>query len=271
MTSRSSPPRSRRLHASRAISAPAGSRLRTVGSLLAVLAAGMWFVVLLAPGASAAPRAIASVSTSSGTSCPTGSTCATIPADCPQGTTCPEVIVTPTQDIGSNQWVFINAENFPPGDPINVYYCADQFTLAQQDPVCMLQATPEIPNPQVVLTAAPDGSSSISFATQEDTNDGNSALTGKEPGTQTTGSFFCDDFSNPCSIDITDPKLGSGGVTNLVLNPNNAVAIPITFAGPSTGCPAATLLVSVSDAPNELVKVTPWPAEVASKSVSNTL
>jgi hypothetical protein len=224
-------------------------KLRVAGTLLAVLAAAMWFVMMTAPGASAtpSPRAIsdAAVSDTGGTSCPTGSTCATIPADCPVGTTCPEVILSPTTDVGSNQWVFISAENFPPNDPIYVYYCSDRFTLAQQDPVCMLQATPEVPNPQVVLTASPTGTSSISFATEEDTDDGNEPLDGKIPGTQTVGSFFCDDFVNPCSIDVTDPRLG--GTYNFVLNPSNAVAVPITFAKPSTGCPTATFVNTASE------------------------
>lgn len=223
-------------------------KARAAGTLLAVIAAGMWFVVMTAPDVSAAPRPHATesaVSRATGTPCPKGSTCATIPVDCPVGTICPEVILTPTTDVGNNQWVFVSAENFPPNDPINVYYCSDKETLARADPICMLEATPEIPNPQVVLTASPDGTSSISFATEEDTDDGNEPLDGKAPGTQTVGSFFCDDVTNPCSIDITDPRLG--GTENFVLNPNNAVAVPISFAKPSTGCPTATFVNTASE------------------------
>jgi hypothetical protein len=218
-------------------------RVRVAGSLLAVLATGLWFVVLSTPGASAAPtrQAVA------GTSCPVGSSCATIPAQCPAGTTCPEVILTPTTDLGSDQAVFITAENFAANAPIYVYYCSDRHTLAQADPVCMIGATPEMPEPEVVLTASPEGTSSISFATEEDTDDGNGPLTGKVVGTQTVGSFYCDDYTNPCSIDITDPLLDSGGGFNFVLNPNNAVAVPISFAKPSTGCPAATFVDTSSE------------------------
>ena len=108
--------------------------VRAAGSLLAVLAAGLWFVVLVAPGASAAPsaqgRQVAATPRTSGTSCPLGSTCATIPAKCPKGTRCPEVVLSPTGAGGPDQWVFISAENFPPGDPITVYYCSDKYTLA---------------------------------------------------------------------------------------------------------------------------------------------
>jgi hypothetical protein len=236
---------------SRAATAPAAPRvLHALGGLLAVLAAGMWFVVLLAPGASAAPKAHGLSAPTPATTtapCPAAATCATIPAKCPKGVTCPEVTVSPTSDLGPDQWTFVSAKNFPPGDPIYVYYCSDQFPLAKRDPDCMLQATPEVPNPQVVLTASPEGTSSISFATQEDTDDGNPALAGKVPGTQTVGSFFCDDFTNPCSIDITDPMLGSGGKTNFVLSPKNAVALPVTFAKASTGCPHATFVTTASE------------------------
>jgi len=176
-----------------------------------------------------------------------GSTCETIPANCPAGTTCPEVIVTPGTPLGPNQWVFVTAENFPPGDPIYIYYCSNQHTLAQQDPVCMLQATPELLNPQVVLTASPTGTASISFGTQQDANDGNPPLNGKIPGTQTVGTFFCDNFADPCSIDVSDPYLDSPGKLNFVLNPNNATAVPVTFAKSSSGCPSATFVNTGSE------------------------
>jgi len=211
--------------------------------VLAVVAAGLWFVVLVAPGASAQLKSHPAAVTHAAASCPAGSTCETIPTNCPAGTTCPEVIVTPST-VGPEQWAFVTAEDFPAGDPIYIYYCSNKFSLAKQDPVCMLQATPELLNPEVVLTASPTGSASISFGTQEDENDGNSPLTGKIPGTQTVGSFYCDDFGNPCSIDVSDPYLNNGGQLNFVLNPNNAVAVPITFAKSSSGCPKATFVTT---------------------------
>jgi hypothetical protein len=221
-------------------------RIRVAGRLLAVLAAGLWFVVLLASGASAAPTTRGPAAPATSRACPSASTCATIPSECPAGTTCPEVILAPTVGIGTNQWVFVTAEHFPPGDSIYVYYCSNKLTLSQADPDCMLEATPEIPVPQVVLTASPRGTASISFATEADADDGNAPLVGKEPGTQTTGSFFCDDLTNPCSIDITDPALGSTG-QSFVLNPDNAVAVPLSFAKPSSGCPLATFVSTSSE------------------------
>jgi len=224
-------------------------RLRVLGRVLAVVAAGLWFVVLVAPGASAAPTPHPAGMTNSASNgaCPVNSTCETIPASCPTGTTCPEVIVTPATALGPNQWVFITAENFPPGDPIYIYYCSSQYTLAQQDPICMLQATPELLNPEVVLTASSEGTASISFATQEDANDGNTPLNGKIPGTQTVGTFYCDDFADPCSIDVTDPYLDSDGKLNFMLNPNNAVAVPVSFAKSSSGCASATFVSTSSE------------------------
>jgi hypothetical protein len=227
-------------------------RLRVTGTLLAVLAAGMWFVVLSAPGASAALRphaaGVAATSATAGTSCPAGATCSTIPTDCPAGTTCPEVILTPTTGVGTNQSVFVSLENFPPNVKIYVYYCSDKIALAQADPLCMLHATPEIPQPQVDLFTSPEGSSSISFDTEEDTDYGYSPLTGFYPGESGAApNFYCDDYANPCSIDITDPTLDAGGGFNLVLNPDNAVAVPISFAKPSGGCPNAAFVNSTSE------------------------
>ncbi|MFZ0172065.1 MAG: hypothetical protein WAL04_10320, partial [Acidimicrobiales bacterium] len=223
------------------------SFLHTTGRLLAVLAAGLWFVVLLAPGASATSRPTVAAPHSETSSCPAGASCDTIPADCPSGTICPEIIISPATNLGQNQWVFLTAKHFPPGAIIYVYYCSDIYTLAQQDPLCMLQPTPELLNPQIGLTASPSGSASISFETEENANDGNTALVGKIPGTQTTGSFYCDDDPDPCSIDVTDPLLDSNGTVNLVLNPNNAVAVPITFQKPTGGCPLATFVSTASE------------------------
>ncbi|MGC9961455.1 MAG: hypothetical protein ABSE47_06080 [Acidimicrobiales bacterium] len=230
--------------------------IRTVGRLLACLAAGLWLVVLLAPSASAAPSTggpSAATSTVGTASCPKGATCETIPAKCPTGTVCPEIIVSPAANLGSNQWVFITAKHFPAGDPIYVYYCMDEHSLAyyakaQGGPLCMLQATAELLSPQVVLTASPSGTASISFATEENpSHDGNTAFNAKIPGTQTTGSFFCDDTPDPCSLDMTDPLLHSGGTVDLSLSPANAAAVPISFAKPTGGCPKANFVPTASE------------------------
>jgi hypothetical protein len=219
------------------------TRLRLAGRILAVLAAALWLVVLLAPGASASavPGRGGSTPTTVSAGCPKGSTCATIPARCPKGTKCPEVIVTPATSLGSDQWVFITAENFVPGNSIAVYYCQNTEPLSKHGPECMLEGTPDDVNPRVALTAGPNGAASISYAVQEDTDDGNPALDASVPGTATTGSFFCDNYDNPCSIDISDPQLGTTGFdTQLV--PKNTAVVPITFQKPSGGCLDATFV-----------------------------
>ncbi len=235
------------------MSGSAAGYVRMTGRLLAVLAVALWVVVLVAPHAGAASPAssgVASTPTSTpsqSSSCPRGSTCATIPEHCPTGRVCPEVIVNPAVDLGSNQWVFITAEHFPPGDPIYVYYCSNLVPLSKKEPVCMLQSTPEILNPEVILTASAAGSASISYETEEDVNDGNPALIGKVPGTETNGTFFCDDAPDPCSIDVSDPLYNSGGQTVLTLNPGNATVVPVTFAKPTGGCKQATFVPTASE------------------------
>ena len=230
--------------------------IRLVGRLLACVAAALWLVVMLAPGASAAPsRSGPSATTASAAApaCPKGAACQTIPAKCPTGTVCPEVIVSPATNLGSNQWVFVTAKHFPPGDPIYVYYCVDEHSLAyyanaQGGPLCMLQATAELLNPQVVLTASPSGTASISFATEENpSHDGNTAFDAKIPGSQTTGTFYCDDNPDPCSLDVTDPLLHSGGKVDLSLTPANATAVPVSFAKPTGGCPKASFVPTASE------------------------
>jgi hypothetical protein len=233
----------------RAITSKHLRRFQLGGRLLAVLAAGLWLLALFAPGVSAAPaRSEGPVAAphSRVSGCPAGATCATIPAKCPQGTTCPEIIISATTDLGGSQWVFVNAINFKPNDPIAVFYCSDKVPLAKAGPECMLSATSTDLNPRVALTASPSGSASISYAVQEDDPIGNPPLSATVPGTSTTGSFFCDDYTNPCSIDVSDPYIGST-TPNLQLTPNNTAVVPVSFAAASSGCPNGSTLSVASD------------------------
>lgn len=225
--------------------------LRTLGRLIAVVAVGLWFLVLVDPHASAAPApsslATTSATTTSSAKCPSGASCATIPQRCPKGTVCPEVIISPATSLGVNQWVFISVKHFNPGDPVDIYFCTDRHPLAKGGPLCMLEANPEILNPEVALTASPGGTASISFETEEDANDGNQPLDGEVPGTQISGGFFCDNSPDPCSIDVADPLLHDGGTINFHLTPQNATVVPITFQKATGGCPRASFVQTASE------------------------
>jgi len=231
-------------------------RLQMLGRVLAVLAAGLWIVVLVSTSASATARGSGGGTTTTSTtpassSCPADSTCATIPAHCPQGTTCPEVVITPTTDLGTDQAVFVSMENFKKGHEIYIYYCSNKKPLSATQPVtgpeCMLQGTPGIPYPNVDLIASPAGTASITYTLSPDTDDGNLPLDAKVPGTQITGSFFCDDASNPCSIDVSDPLIGTHGKANTTLTPTNTAVVPLSYNTGDTGCGRGSPISTTSE------------------------
>jgi hypothetical protein len=140
--------------------------------------------------------------------------------------------------------------NFKPSDPIYIYYCSNTKPLSSAGsvtiPLCMLNGTPGIPYPEVGLIASPEGTASYPFTLSPDANDGNVALTAKVPGTQITGSFFCDNASNPCSLDVSDPYIGTG-TANYDLTPTNTAVVPLSYATQSTGCGKGTPIFTDSE------------------------
>jgi hypothetical protein len=234
-------------------------RLQVLGRVLAVIAAGLWFVLLASPNASASAKGAASGSTSATTitttpssaSCPADARCATIPANCPKGTTCPEVIASPAVGLGTDQAVFLSMKNFKPSDPIYIYYCSNSEPLSSAGsvtvPLCMLNGTSGIPYPDVGLIASPEGTASYPYTLSPDANNGNVALTAKVPGTQVIGSFFCDNASNPCSLDVSDPYIGTDGTANYELSPSNTAVVPLSYATQSTGCGTGTPIFTDSE------------------------
>jgi len=158
----------------------------------------------------------------------------------------PEVVAGPTSGVGPNEWIFVSLYNFPPGDEPDIQYCTDVAPLSAAAPFCDEQGSQTFPNPSVRAPIDQNGTASISFEVEEVTNDGtNAPLSGTVPGTGTSGTFFCDDTPDPCSIDVTDPAL----VHPAELTPvaGNTAVIPMNFAPASTGCPGATDIATESD------------------------
>lgn len=179
------------------------------------------------------------------TRCPVHASCVTIPATCPKTTTCPEVIARPTTGLGPNQSVFLALEHFNPDHDVSLNYCTDTGPLSKRPPDCVYLTIPALPAPQVVLHPLPDGTATYSYQVLLWPDNGNPALTGGIPGTATRASFFCDQTTHPCSIDVTDPSLDpSHSLTPL---PDNTAVIPLRFQKAGSGCRRAQLVHSVSE------------------------
>jgi hypothetical protein len=180
-----------------------------------------------APSATAAPP------------CPDAYTCVTIPC---ATSPCPTVEAGPTANLGatgSAQYVFVDLYDFPAADTPVVWYCADTTPLANGPPLCSISPAPQ------QLPVFSDGTALTSYQVQEVENDGGtSPLSGEVPGDpSSTGTFFCDDGSNPCSLDVFDEALDGSKVPD----PSNTAVFPISFVPDNSGCPKGTVVNSESD------------------------
>lgn len=210
---------------------------------ISVAAAG---VVEALPATAAVSETHAAL-TGNGSSCPQADVCVSLP--CKNKGHCPTVAATPTGDLGSDQWVFLNLSNFPPGDQPEVSYCTDtQPITAKSEPLCDAISTPTLPNPQQLLPIFPNGTALSSFHVElNPPAPGNVPFSGIVPGTipPVTGNFFCDNGAHKCAILVTDSALGAGN--SGVPTPSNTVVIPVQFRTSSSGCPRAQFVFTSSD------------------------
>jgi hypothetical protein len=190
----------------------------------------------------ATPRASASGGTApvAPPPCPAGDSCVSIP--CSTGV-CPTVQAGPTTGIQENpapEYVFVNLYGYPSGDAPGVWLCSDTEPLTTAAPLCSIAA----PAAEVYAPVFANGTSQVSFQVPEVENDGESPLSGEELGDPSVrGTFFCDNSSDPCSIDVFDPNLGGTQTATTA----NTLVMPVTFAASGSGCPKATLVNTESD------------------------
>jgi hypothetical protein len=164
--------------------------------------------------------------------CPAEDTCESIAGD--SNVSSGTVEVGPTQNLGVNQWVYINLYGFTPNSSVHINYCTNVASFPTQ-PLCLTSGTALISNADYVVHTLNDGSQALSYQVLEvDTTD--QALIGQEPGNgNVSGSFFCD-ASTPCSIDITNT--GVQGLATTTMTQQNTAVVPVTFQAPSSGCGA---------------------------------
>ncbi len=226
------------------------ARRKTTSPLRNVVLGSMLIAAAVVTGVSgiATPRASASGAAAvlAPPPCPAGDSCVSIP--CSTGT-CPTVQAGPTtgiQETPAPEYVFVNLYGYPVGDAPGVWLCTDTTPLSTALPMCMISVPQTEPQGQPVLYAPifANGSSEVSFEVPEVLNDGETPITGEELGDPSVrGTFFCDNSTDPCSIDVFDPGLGGTESATTA----NTIVMPVTYAASGTGCPKATLVDTESD------------------------
>jgi hypothetical protein len=168
-------------------------------------------------------------------SCPAGDTCETIAGD--NSGSVPEsggtVQVGPAQNLGDNQWVYINTYGFTPGSVLHIDWCTDTAPLSTVQPLCLSSGYPLIANTGYTVQTLSDGTESLSYQVLE-IDDSDVPFTGQDPGDSSiTGTYFCN-ATNPCSVNIQNVGVGAQG--NFAQTSGNTAVVPISFATSGVGC-----------------------------------
>ena len=176
--------------------------------------------------------------------CPVAWTCTNLPNNGGQIQVGPTQGVTP---VGSTQpWVYIRGYGLQPGAYVRVHYCNLTSGLTPS-PQCVNGADPNFIAPTTTtMTVFSDGT--IDESTQVPLNDpsGEIPFSAKVPGTNTTGSFYCDGAGMACGIVVTESILTHPSTQTP--NPANSVAFPISFNLAAAACPSKqTLITSESE------------------------
>ena len=167
--------------------------------------------------------------------CPAGDTCETIAGD--SAGSVPEsggtVQVGPTQNLGDNQWVYINTYGFTPGSVLHVDWCTNTAPLSTAQPLCLSSGYPLIANTDYTVQTLADGTESLSYQVLE-IDDSDVPFTGQDPAdASVTGTYFCN-ATNPCSVNIQNVGVGAQG--DFAQTAGNTAVVPITFAASGVGC-----------------------------------
>jgi hypothetical protein len=162
--------------------------------------------------------------------CPSDDTCANIPNGSSSGPG--TVQVGPTQNLGDNQWVYIDTFGFTPGDVLHINYCTDIAPLPTQ-PLCVTGQNPLLANEDYIVQTLTDGTQSLSYQVLE-VDPSDVPLSGEEPGNATVSGTFDCNAGSLCSVNITD--MGLNGEGSPVQTDQNTAVIPVSFAASFSGC-----------------------------------
>jgi hypothetical protein len=163
---------------------------------------------------------------------------------------CPTAQVSQTAGLADGQYVEVTATNFPAGDTLRMALCSTITSVT--DPVCIQGqwendtygpvAAPVIPTP--------DGTDTTTVAVPvfyQAGGEDNTPIPGKEVtgGFAPATSFYCDDMSDPCAVEITE-ETGTGNNANsdTLDSSSNTLVFPLTYEVPGSGCASTDLTVN---------------------------
>ena len=221
---------------------PNSSRRRRVGAGISFGAAVLLVLAATFVGSAGAAGARTIVhdagarSADDGT-CPIGATCVTIPAVCPAGTTCPEVVATNPSDLADGEALQVSLANFPAGKVAYLKYCANPAPVTYPPACSSDNVFGPLNLPSTEVVAPNNGGADVAFEVLSNPPGPSAQPYNAQKGAVPTDGFYCDNGTNPCSVDVVVGTLGNPTPT---MSAKTTAIIPITFAVPGTGCAPTT-------------------------------
>jgi hypothetical protein len=171
----------------------------------------------------------------------------------------------PVSNIGNSEAVYVQVTGVQKGDELEVAYCSlAAGTQVVAEPECASEEPPNaqddsvpVPQPQQYeYYAVSSNVTVVSIETQLDPDIPGSpsiiAQTGDQAINQNnaTSSFFCDNASNPCGVEVMDiPQSQLGDVNQAGVPPlpdysaiGHTVIFPVTFSQGGNGCGSAPIM-----------------------------
>ena len=180
------------------------------------------------------------------------------------------VSVGPVTNLGQGQAVYLDVNGLPLGDTVGedvgLAYCSlAQGDQVQADPACatIIPAPAKCPVQPCSATPSPlqwqygqtiSSDTVLSIDTEYDPDipgaSGIVSQTRAQAKTNTHGSFFCDNTTHPCGIEVTEIPLGDvtadgnppNPYSSFTMTSENTVVIPITFNPGGNGCGSAPVM-----------------------------
>ncbi|MGO8872209.1 MAG: hypothetical protein ACLQPH_12570 [Acidimicrobiales bacterium] len=162
--------------------------------------------------------------------------CATAP--------CPSVDVSPATGLDDGQYVYVKATNFPAGDSMRVAVCSTLTSAS--DPSCLdgfwhSEFWDPVHVPINVNAASSNLTQAAVPAFLDPSGEGDNPLPAHDITNEqgAVSGFFCDDTTDPCTLEVTDEQGVGTAVTNPSVTASNTAIIPLQFAAQSSGCPSS--------------------------------
>ncbi len=210
-----------------------------LGLSLALLASTIVVVTEVAAGQ------VATAATAYSGQCPGGAgQCVEASLPCAgAASSCPTVVVGPTDNLQSDEYVSLSMSNFPEGSIIRTGFCtSDAAGRVVPDPYCAVTPASGEPILGIVYsTVNTNGTSGATIPVVFDPSGaGNTPMAAQleyyEESRPLQRTFYCDNGPNYCALFVTEETNGDEYTTDTTAN---TMVIPLDFAPGSLTCPSS--------------------------------